>query len=428
MDRRSLLAAVALLAGCGTVPSSDSEQTAGTTATPGATPTVSGDARFGLTALHSDGNPVLDASFDLRTAQTLDVDLQGTPVWLAGVTQPDGTLWATVLDDGRGVGIRVNDDGGTNVSLPPDRLDGPPLLVAGDEVRVASPETLAQYTHPVPVAGGLSWVRGDGRLRTPGGVADIDALPDGVPVADDGRVFVLAEPTDSYSHGVLGDEIEAASVAVVDAASGTVERYLRPPEGTVIEGRSTMLATLGGDPAAVVTASDGEDGARIVAFGVDGDWRAVGPPIGGGFRWRHQLAVAPFGPDGEQSIATVKTPHIGGVAEFYRRDGDRLTLDATDDGSYQSHEIGSRNLGGGMAGRFAGDDRWLLLVPDRPRESLMALSWDGGESGSTVERVFSLSLGGALATNLAAVEDSGETSAVFAAGTDAGVRFWLDGS
>ena len=427
MDRRSLLASLVVLAGCGSVPSSDTERTAGTTATPGETPTVGADARFGLTGLHSDGNPVLDASFDLRTAQTLAVDLQGTPVWLAGVSQPDGTLWATVLDDGRVVGIRVSESGGSEMSLPRDRLDGPPLLVAGDEVRVAAPETLAAHTHPVPVAGGLSWVRGDGRLQTPGGVADIDALPDGVPVARDGRVFVLAEPTDSYSHGVLGDETEAESVAVVDAASGTVEHYLRPPEGTVIEGRSTMLATLGGDPSAVVTASDSEGGARIVACGVDGDWRAVGPPIGGGFRWRHQLAVAPFGPDGEQTIGAIKTPHIGGVAEFYRRDGDRLTLDATDDGSYQSHEIGSRNLGGGMAGRFAGDDRWLLLVPDRPRESLIALSWVGGESGTAVERVFSLPLGGALTTNVAAVEDSGETGAVFAAGTDAGVRFWLGG-
>jgi hypothetical protein len=257
-------------------------------------------------------------------------------------------------------------------------------------------------------------------------VAPVDALPDAVPVAGDGRVYVLAEPTDSYSHGVLGDELEARSVAVVDAESGTVERQLTPPDGTVIEGRSAMLATLGGDQAVVVTASDATAGARIVAFCVDGGWRAVGPPVGGGYRWRHQLAGAPFAPNGGQAIAVVKTPHIGGIAEFYRRDGDRLRLAATDAGDYQSHELGSRNLRGAVAGRLTDDDNWCLLLPDRTRESLVALAWTGGSADSgSVERTVTLPLDGALTTNVAAVDRTGESqNAAVAAGTEAGVRFW----
>lgn len=425
MHRRQLLATLAALAGCGAAPTRDSEPTTGTTPHSTGTPSLD-DAVFGLPSVRPDGNPTLSARFDLQAADPLDVELPAKPVWLAGVPGSTGSRWAAVLDDGRVLGVAVDETGAERFSLHPERIEGPPLLIASDEVRVAAPSSLAAHTHPVPVAGGLSWVRRDGRLQTPGGVAPVDALPDAVPVASDGRVFVLAEPTDSYSHGVLGDELEARSVAVVDADTGTVERRLRPPEGTVLEGRSAMLAPLDGDEAVVVTASDATAGARIVAFGVDGDWQAVGPPVGGGYRWRHQLAVAPFAPDGGRAVAVVKTPHIGGVAEFYRRDGERLRLAATDDGGYQSHEIGSRNLGGAVAGRLTGDDRWCLLLPDRTRESLVALAWTGESDGSgSVRRAVTLPLGGALTTNIGAVDrTNGAQNAVVAAGTDAGVRFW----
>ncbi|MEF8858788.1 MAG: hypothetical protein V5A38_07655 [Halolamina sp.] len=424
MYRRSLLVAIATLAGCGAPPSSDSERTVGTTAHPGGTRSLDGDALFGLPSVRRDGNPTLSARLDLRTADSLDVGLPAKPVWLAGVPDSAGSRWAAVLDDGRVVGIALAENGARRFTLRPERHDGPPLLVAGEDSRVAAPAALAAHTHPVPVAGGLSWVRQDGRLETPGGVAAVDALPDAVPVAGDGRVFVLAEPTESYDHGVLGDELEARSVAVVDADSGAIERRLQPPDGTVIEGRSAMLTTLGDDQAIVVTASDATAGARLAALGVDGDWQAIGPPVGGGYRWRHQLAVAPFAPNGERAIAAVKTPHIGGVAEFYRRDGDRLRLAATDAGGYQSHEIGSRNLGGGIAGRLTGEDRWCLLLPDRMRETLVALVWTGG-SGGPVDQPFTLQLDGALTTNVGAVDRPGnDEKSVVAAGTDAGVRFW----
>ncbi|MFB6221525.1 MAG: hypothetical protein ABEH90_08810 [Halolamina sp.] len=419
MQRRALLAALAALAGCGATPSGDESQTAGTTA--GETQSPGTNAAYGLPGIEPSGNPAIPDKLDLRTAETLDIALSVTPVWLAGIQTQSGSSWAAVLEDGSVAGLRVTEDGVGRFELTPERIDGPPLLVHDDDLRVSAPASLAAHTHPVPVAGGLAWVRQDRRLQTTGGTVTVDSLPDAVPVASGNRVFVLAEPTDSYDHGVLGDEIEAGSLAVVNAASGEIERHLRPPEGTVIEGRSAMLATLGGDPAAVVTASDATDGARIVALGVDGDWRAVGPPVGAGFRWRHQLAVAPFGPNDEQAIAAVKTPHIGGVAEFYCRDGDRLRLAATDDGGYGSHEIGGRNLGGGIAGRFAGDDRWLLLLPDQQRQSLVGVAWNG--AAGVVEQVFSLPLDGALTTNVTAVRNTRET-AVVAAGTESGVRFW----
>jgi len=49
---------------------------------------------------------------------------------------------------------------------------------------------------------------------------------------------------------------------------------------------------------------------------------AAGPAVGRGNRWRHEISVAPFGPNGELGLAEVIILQIGGIAEFYRMDGD----------------------------------------------------------------------------------------------------------
>jgi len=425
MDRRVLLGWLTALAGCSARPtdSSSPERTTGSTPPTARTPFVTQETDVGLPNVRPDGNPVVTGQADLRGATVVDVDLPASPKAVAGLADVNGgSRWAALLGNGSVVGVRLDTNGAATFPLRPDRLDGPPLLL-GDEDRVLVPGSLAPHTHPVPVAGGLTWVRSDGRLRTPGGIVAVDALPDAVPVTIGNRVFVLSEPTRAYTHGVLGDEVEAGSVASVDAEAGRMQRRLVPPSGTVIEGRSAMLADLGGEPAIVVTASDAQAGARLVAFGIDSEWQATGPPVGGGYRWRHQLAVAPFGPGDEQTVAVVKTPHIGGVAEFYRRDGQTLRVAASDAGGYQTHEIGSRTLGGALAGRFAGDNRWLLVVPDRHRENLLALDWREAGNGETVEQVFSLSLPGKLTSNLHGVAMNAE-EVILAAGTDAGLRFF----
>jgi hypothetical protein len=52
-----------------------------------------------------------------------------------------------------------------------------------------------------------------------------------------------------------------------DTDTGTLKQRLVPPSGTVIEGRSAMLAVLSSGLAVVVTASDANAGARVVAAG-----------------------------------------------------------------------------------------------------------------------------------------------------------------
>jgi hypothetical protein len=437
MHRRSLLASLSLslLAGC-SLPGGSTDGTAddGTTASDGDTSSATGTttsttsptatpsvSAYGLTTVRADGNRLASGQLDLRTASVANVPFPVPPAWVAGARVGDGSVWAVVLQDGSVHGVGVDGSSASAISLSPDSVDGPPLLAAGEQNRVVVRDSLAAHTAPVPVGDGLAWVRSDGKLRTPGGVVAVDALPDAMPVVHDGLVFVLAGPTNEYNHGVLGDSTEATRVAVVDAASGEQVRTLSPPTG-VIEGRSVMVATLGGDPAVVLTASDSDGGARLVAIGVDDNWRATGPPVGSGFRWRHQLAVAPFASGDDQRIGAVRTPHIGGTAEFYRRSGSDLELVATDAGGYASHEIGSRNLGGGVAGRFVRDDQHVLLVPNGSRDQLVALH----DADGSVKQSAGIPLDAKLTSNLAALAGSGG-SAALAAGTEKGLTLWLGG-
>jgi hypothetical protein len=437
VNRRGLLALVGLLAGCGGAPTgtesgeggdggdtSESVSTRRPSATLDAPPT---DATFGYTHHRADGNRLVDGSGAVRERDPVDVAVDGRPVWVVGVetsanTAP-GTHWAVVLDDGGVVGLRSDVDGVEQVDVPSGSRAGPPLLVGGSTPALA-PSVGAASTHPVPIPGGWAVVRADGTLALRGETTadlDVDAIPDARLVRAGGELFALTDATTDYGHAVLGDGVEAGSVAVVDLGSGAVTARLTAPTGSVVEGIAPIVADVDGDGEreVVVTVSDAERGARIVVFD-DGE-TVSGPPVGTGFRWRHQLAVAPFGPGGETEIAAVKTPHIGGTAEFYRVDGEGVRLVA-ERGGYSSHDVGSRNLDMALAGRFDGQgSRVGLLVPDDTKRELAFLQRVGERE---VEERWRVPVGGTLSSNLAAVAES-DGAVTLAAGRDGTVRFWL---
>lgn len=153
-----------------------------------------------------------------------------------------------------------------------------------------------------------------------------------------------------------------------------------------------------GEREIIVTVSNAQQGAQILVFSEDGQQIAIGPAIGQGYRWRHQIAVAPFGPNGEIELVDVLTPHLGGVVEFYRWEGDQLTIVAQVSG-YTSHVIGTRNLDMAAAGDFDGDGNIELLLSNQARTELGAIrrTVDGAEV------IWSLPLDGQMTTNLGAV-------------------------
>jgi hypothetical protein len=250
----------------------------------------------------------------------------------------------------------------------------------------------------------------------------VDALSDGRILRDDGqRLALLVNPSDSYRHGVLGDKVEALAVAIVDAKSLSVEVKASVGEDSVVEGLMPIWADIDsdGEKEIIVTASNVHDGARIVVFDGQGHRVAEGPPVGQGFRWRHQIAVAPFGPRGEIELVDVLTPHIGGIVEFYRLAGGELEVVARVEG-YTSHAYGSRNLDMAAAGDFDGDGRVELLVPSQGLDHLGGIrrSAEGAEVAWTVDT------GGGIVTNLAAVTAEGGQLSVGAGRSDGVLRIW----
>ena len=147
---------------------------------------------------------------------------------------------------------------------------------------------------------------------------------------------------------------------------------------------------------------------------------AEGPAIGKGYRWRHQLAVAPFGENGELELAAVRTPHIGGVVEFYRLNGDDLQIAAELYG-FSSHEIGSRNLNMAAAGDFDGDGRTELLVPDLTMTTLRGIR----RHGDGADEVWFVPVEGKITTNLAAATLLNGSMIVGVGRADGVLRLWL---
>ena len=251
-------------------------------------------------------------------------------------------------------------------------------------------------------------------------------LPDGMTVLGDGtNVYSFADPTDRYPHGALGDRIEWGSLVAgpVDPVR-EVDRFILS-ESEVFEGLFPLLGDIDGDgfTEIVTTVSESNGGARLVAFSYENsklEIIAESDPVGTGFRWLHQIAVAPFGPNGETEIAVVETPHVGGIAKFYRLIGDRLELVASEAGGYMSHLNGSRNLDQAVAGDFDGDGSVELVVPSRDQETLIALR----REGETIEEVWELELGSRLTSNLSVFTTDDGSLTLGAATEDGVLHIW----
>lgn len=404
--------------------------------------TPENDAALAFTHIRPDGNRLVDGSGDLRAARVVDIRLGVEPAWVLGLPGRDPAIanWVVVLAGGGRSAFRSTGDQiePLPISQRPAALqpDLPLIEAAGNDFGVViAPPALhpSPLTPPLVVESGVAVIDQEGNLTltrqgTPSGAwprLPLAAPPDARLLTDgDGRIALLTGATDRYAHGVLGDGIEAAGYAIVDVTRGIVAHEVTLPPPAVIEALAPIWTDVDGDGERelVVPVSDPAEGARLTVFAEDGTLLAQGPEFGRGGRWRHPLAVAPFGPAGEVEIAAVRTPHIGAVVEFARRDGDRLVTVAELPG-LTSHVLGSRNLDMAAAGDFDGDGYIELLVPTQDRTALAAVR----RSAAGAEIAWSLPLDGALVTNLCAVSLPGSGIALAVGRADGIFRLWLPG-
>lgn len=198
--------------------------------------------------------------------------------------------------------------------------------------------------------------------------ADLDGRGDG------GHPVVLAGPDGQrYTHGVLGDAIEATQVLWLERHSLQPLRSLVLPAPWVLEDIAPRLLTLPGGGQALASVRAGPDGGQLVLLAADPRQAgalvllAVGDTVGGRHRW-----LAPS-TDGRQLVA-VHTPHIGGVLHRYAVQGPQLLRERLVAG-VSTHAIGSRELDLAL---WQGGS---LLLPSQDRRTLLHF---GGADGQTV--------------------------------------------
>ncbi len=341
-----------------------------------AVPLPSG-APVGRTNVQASGNRYLPGTLDL-SAEPTTLEL------------PFATTWVLPLSDGSL--IAVGEDG-TSLAVT---LDGTTTTLASVDPTVAP----------------LAYER-DGEIVLAPATVGVDSdLPDASVVSGDGVTAWYDGATERVPHGALGDTIESTRLVIVravinpkNAASGSladedliVVDLEDDPTQPVFEGLTPLLADVDGDGEVDVltTISDGESGARLAVFGINGELIAESEPIGRGNRWRHQIAVAPTGPNGEVEVIEVQTPHIGGLLQFQRFDGEALALQHQI-GEFRSHVLSSRNLDGAVVFDGDGDGQPEAIVPTQGMDAIAVVEPVPTDDGPVL-----IELGGAtVSSNLA---------------------------
>ncbi len=396
-----------------------------------------GDASMQWVFTHQrmDGNRWAAGRGNILEKEPLNIQLNGVPSWILGFATQRGSIWFAWLESGAVEAFEVFGDQIRPVepSLQPLAPGQPPagiILDGGQPALVPGYDLVSPSTHPlldrkwehtfvIDLQGTLLVQSPDGEIidRHP-----IRALPDARLVQNShGQIAFYAEATDRYRHGVLGDALEAGSLALIETMNGSPQYVaISFPGGLVAEGIAPLWTDLDqdGESEILVTLSDGEGGARLALFDREGVLRSESDPIGKGFRWRHQIASAPVGPGGAWEIISVLTPHIGGIVQYHRWSGDRLELVAQLSG-YSSHALGSRNLDMAVVGDFDGNGTPETAVPNQPRTDLAGVQ----RFDNRVEEVWRFALGSVLTSNLAALTD--ETGQLWLAAGTASGEVWI---
>ena len=394
------------------------------------------------------GNRIVPGTGSFPNVPGYDVQLDNVPVWVVGGNVP-GDIPRWQVRDALGYSqliIRPVDSPVPGVIRNEDpTIKGEPAtslpvmaITAGASGNLKSQDNPTSLTHPIPLLDGSVYFQvtynGDVAIwrnnielaRLP-----LNVLRDARPVVNtDGLIAVYAGATDQrYVHGILGDNQEASGLAIVKLTSSQFGIQLRTDlQGEdVFEGISPFWADVNEDGIEdlVTTVSNSTVGSWIRVYLFDGTQFTAevnSTPLGQDSRWIHQIAFGPFGPNGENEIAAVRTPDINGAVQFLRYNAETNALDTVGEKEgYTSHMIGSRNVDMAVAGDFNGDGQPELVLPAQDRTRIVGVQ----HTAEGVLEMWSLPVNGRIVTNLTAVVLN-DNSLALAYGTDDGrLRVWL---
>lgn len=156
----------------------------------------------------------------------------------------------------------------------------------------------------------------------------------------------FAEPTDRYSHGVLGDAIEFGALELTLLDGRRLKFTL--PESRVFEDLRPRLADINGDgnPEVVVIETSMDQGAQLAIYSETGKLAAT-PFIGRAFRWLAPVGIADFDGDGSIELAYIEKPHLSKILRVWRLVGAEMRQVANLSG-LTNHKIGQDFISGGI--------------------------------------------------------------------------------
>jgi len=384
---------------------------------------------LGLTQHNLDGNRYVPGQIDLLNANVLDIPLEERPLWVLGMgLGPQRSIWLAALEDGRVQAFEIAQGQVAElIDFGPSLTPGEPPALAWIDGELLLLNSLSShpnaFNHPIFNIEQLIEIDPAGQLLLDGAPIAEGLLPDGRILADgSGQFLLLSDPSPLYDHGVLGDASEARALTLLEIASVEALQFGQLSGGQVYEAIAPIWADLdqNGVREILVTLSDAQNGAQLLLYSEDGNLLAESAPIGLGYRWRNQLAIAPLGPNGELEIVDVRTPHIGGQLEFFRWEGSDLQIVASLNG-VTSHVIGSRNLDLGLAADVNADGRVEVLLPSQDLASLIAVK----RTNAGADAILQLELGSRLSSNIASARFA-DGSLALGVGLESGyLRVWL---
>jgi FG-GAP-like repeat len=204
----------------------------------------------------------------------------------------------------------------------------------------------------------------------------------------------LGTPTARYPHTGLGSPVHAATLHVKTASGQDVVYTL--PFHRVFEDLMVRLHDLDGDgrDEMIVIESDALRGSAVVVLGLQflpakSGFKATtvitelarSAHTGGTFYWLNPVGVADFDGDGKLDIASVTTPHVGGVLTLYHYVPPKLESFAKAMDT-SNHRMGDPEQNLAVIVDLPGT-RPTVIVPDMSLKALHALRWEASEKGIT---------------------------------------------